>query len=114
MSDAIEEVITRSQSILDLQDDWDGEGSPGYSRETWERAIAFLRRLVKMADIPAPVISPAERGSIDLYWSTDDSSLLINFSPDDTFDAYFGRNIQRSIIGPNATADMRVISTFLK
>jgi hypothetical protein len=42
---SIKELIQSSKWILDLKDDWDNEGSEGYSVETWERAIELLWRM---------------------------------------------------------------------
>ena len=38
----IADAVEKSRRILDLPDNWDDEGSPGYSRETWERAAHFV------------------------------------------------------------------------
>ena len=77
--------VEASRALLELRDDWDGEGSPGYERATWIRATRFLcvnadRIWQHSGDIvPAPDISPGSRGSIDLHWRTSDRELLINF-----------------------------------
>src|SRR5437868_1435589 len=34
--------IDRSQHLLELEHDWDGEGSPGYEKQTWNRTTTFL------------------------------------------------------------------------
>ncbi len=77
-------AIEKSRSMLDLQDNWDGEGSPGYSEETWTRAARFLlRNAVELwtarsirADTPAMQKGP--EGSIDISWRTANAKLLIN------------------------------------
>ena len=84
----IEAAIEASRSILELRDDWDEEGSPGYSNETWDRATQFVRRVAwsfKNACgrwIDAPKITPGPDGSIDVRWKTQKRSLLINFPAD--------------------------------
>ena len=96
--DPIDAAIERSRFILSLREDWDDAGSAGYSIETWQRAVAFLRghsdftHRIFGFGLPAPAISPADTGSIDLYWRTIDKSLLINF-PDAAAEpaTYFGR-----------------------
>src|SRR5262249_55164350 len=40
----IADAIERSRGMLDLEDDWDGEGSPAYQQEDWERAVRMLLR----------------------------------------------------------------------
>lgn len=96
---AIEGAINASRKILELEDDWDNEGSVGYDRETWERATTFLRSLTRLAfdlfgmPLTFPAISPADDGSIDLYWDQGDCGLLVNFPADPNADAtYFGRD----------------------
>src|SRR5712691_5646315 len=36
-------TIAESKWILGIRPGFDGEGSPGYSKETWERAVSLLR-----------------------------------------------------------------------
>ncbi len=38
----IAEAVKSSRRILDLPENWDEEGSPAYSDETWERATQFV------------------------------------------------------------------------
>lgn len=79
-----EAEIQRSRRLLELEDDWDEEGSPGYSEETWSRAIEYLRRqswvcwLRYGVTIPNPRISPGPDGSIDIHWRTESYELLLN------------------------------------
>ena len=44
ISPSIQRAIRESCRILDLEEDWDGEGSPAYSKETWRRALQFILR----------------------------------------------------------------------
>ncbi len=85
----IESAIDDSCSLLDLRDDWDGEGAAGYKPETWRAAIEFLRRYATAAwlrsggtSIPAPDIGPGPDGSIDIHWESEGSELLINVPAD--------------------------------
>lgn len=78
------EAIHKSRSILQLERDWDGEGSPGFSEATLKRATDFLissasrywrdhrKRLI------APRILPGPDGNIDLHWKTPRRELLIS------------------------------------
>src|SRR5947209_2720090 len=45
----ITQAIKDSESILQLDDNWDGENSPRYNRWTWERATNFLLRQASLA-----------------------------------------------------------------
>ena len=80
--------IEQAKRILELEDDWDGEGSPGYSEDTLNRAIAFLttyaQRLWESDGIPFPVprIGPGPEASIDLYWKQPRWELLVNIPAD--------------------------------
>lgn len=90
---ALESAIDKSRFILTLNDDYDGEGSPGYERQTWERAVALLRRTA--SEIPLvdmPTIGPGPDGSIDLYWKTDSYTLLLNIRPGSKDISYYGKN----------------------
>jgi hypothetical protein len=74
--------------LLGLQPDWDGEGSPGYSKETFGRMSKFLlnhsKQLVAACGVKAPIpkILPGPNGSIDLLWKSDDYELLLNIPSD--------------------------------
>jgi hypothetical protein len=87
--------IERSKKLLDLKPDWDGEGSPAYSKEVWQRATNFLDRyahhLFSSHDIiiPAPKINPGPDGSIDVHWKTPQFELLLNFPADPRLPAGF-------------------------
>lgn len=97
--DALMSAAEKSRELLLLRDDWDGEGGRGYDKETWQRAIIFLfleyinaynyLRLV----IPVPKIQAGPDGSIDLYWKTPSTELLVNFPAEiDESVSYYGDN----------------------
>jgi hypothetical protein len=95
----VAEAIEKSRYILDLPDDWDDEGSPGYALETWERAARFvLQNAVELwrsaqLRVVAPAIHNGPAGSIDLHWKTSGTELLINVPPNVERPAtYYGRN----------------------
>lgn len=99
VSTSIAEAIASSKSILGLEDDWDGEGSPGYQEATWGRAVSFLRELALglrrryHVAIDAPRILPSAGGSIDLHWKTASYELLVNVPADpDKPASYYGDN----------------------
>ncbi len=80
--------IEQAKRILELEDDWDGEGSLGYSEDTFNRAITFLtthvERLWDTYSIPLPIprIGPGPDGSIDLHWKQPSWELLVNIPAD--------------------------------
>jgi len=80
--------IEQAKRILELQDDWDGVGSPGYSEDTFNRAIAFLTMEAEGLweswgiRLPVPRIGPGPDGSIDLHWKQPSWELLVNISAD--------------------------------
>lgn len=82
------EEIARSQSILALEDDWDGEGSPSYAKGTWNRAIALLvDDAISLWDehgivVASPRVLAGPHGSIDLHWRTPKRELLVNVPED--------------------------------
>lgn len=82
-------------ALLSLKEDWDGEGSPGYSPKTWQRMSSFLEahcaHLVKTCGIstPIPQILPGPSGSIDLLWKAESFELLLNVPADSTVPASF-------------------------
>jgi hypothetical protein len=87
-AEQLDNEIEASRYILNLQEDWDENGSPGYSEETWNRAIQLLRAAVSemrlLWDVRynyIPSILPGPNGSIDLHWKTEHSELLINVPP---------------------------------
>jgi hypothetical protein len=72
------------QSLTDLEDDWDGEGSQGYSDADWIRVEDFLVRHAKWLlfqrgiELPVPNISPSSGGTVDLHWQVPQFELLVN------------------------------------
>lgn len=88
-------AIESSRNILNLEYDWDGDGSPGYTRSVWERAEQFLMLQARWAQetlgivIDAPRILPAADGTIDLHWKTDSYELLLNIPMEPDEPAHF-------------------------
>jgi hypothetical protein len=93
----IQNAIKSSHVITDLRDNWDGEGTRGYSIDTWNRATGFLSAHATLAhaagdSIGVPSISPAEHGSIDIHWLDEERELLVNIpSNAEEFGTYYGR-----------------------
>lgn len=80
----VESAIQAARAMLDWGDDWDGEGSPGYSEETWQRAGDFLMRSTRelwhrhQGVVPMPEIEPGPNGSLDFHWQMEDREMLLN------------------------------------
>src|ERR1043166_490976 len=95
---AIREAVQRSKSLTNLVDDWDDEGAAGYHHLTWRRAVDFVLAQAKASRdsglaAGVPRISPADQGSIDIYWRNAASDLLINIPADLARSAtYYGTN----------------------
>lgn len=96
-SSQIENAIEKSKSILQLLENWDGEGSPTYSKETWEKATRFVRKTAFQFKqesekwVSPPKITPSHDGSIDVRWKISARSLLINFPADSNIPpSFFG------------------------
>jgi hypothetical protein len=89
------EAIQGSRWILDLKDDHDGEGSPGYCESTWRRAAEFVRNNAVWLwqrfhiGIATPEILPGPEGSIDLHWKSEHYDLLVNMPASSSAKATF-------------------------
>jgi len=81
---SIANQIIRSRRILDLPEDWDGEGSPSFEEVTWWWAAWFITRMSRTfwnetkTILPTPSIYEGPEGSIDIVWRNDKRRLLIN------------------------------------
>ena len=97
----VEKVIKSYRAILELKEDWDGEGASVIAAETWQRAVTFLRRNLlalwekKGIQVESPSIVPLNDGSLDIHWKVDRRELLVNVPPDPHKRAtYYGDNRQ--------------------
>ena len=98
--DDISSVIRAARELTVLEDNWDKEGSQGYSLNTWKRVKRFVMRQAVLSEsllratLPVPAINPADQGSIDVFWQLSDRQLLVNFPADETAPiTYYGQNI---------------------
>lgn len=114
-------VKVLSEYLLALPDDWDGEGTKGFTADAVERAREFLAMLSQeLADkfnvaVDAPRILPADGGTIDLHWKTASYELLVNIPADRGQEiGYYGDNkqgnmpIENSCRGPGP--DRRLVA----
>lgn len=87
--------IEKSVRILDYKNNWDGEGSKSYKKETFINAISFLVKYTnwiwdeKVYAIPSPKILPGPNGSIDIYWKKNNFDLLVTISEHPSTTAFF-------------------------
>jgi hypothetical protein len=97
---SVKKIISDSRQLLELKDDWDGEGSLGYSEGTLNKAIKFLEENAKNYFrssglwVTAPEICPGPNGSIDLLWKLENRELLVNIPVDENSLAdYYGDDL---------------------
>lgn len=101
-----EDAINTSYKIVEIEDNWDSEGSPGYSEETWLRATSFVRNIAATflnryatTRIGPPTITPGPDGSIDVRWVSAKRTMLINFPANENAPAdFFGHDKGQDII----------------
>lgn len=107
------DTIERSRWMLELVDNFDGEGSPAYSEETWGAAVTFLlRNAIALWEechivIDAPDVRNGPQGSIDIYWNTPSGRLLVNFPPKGQGDpSFYGSTVDghevKGTLSPNS------------
>jgi hypothetical protein len=81
----IKKRVEESRRMLLLEDNWDDDGAIAINPEIFNRATRFLEdyalRIFDVSDkiLIAPDIMPVSDGSVDLEWSLENSSFLINF-----------------------------------
>ena len=92
---AIDKIVDEAdERILALGEDWDGEGSPAFEKQTLDAIRDFLFELVAESELRAVKqvwIVPFSGGSIDLQWQTEHFDLLINFCADGNV-TYYGKD----------------------
>ena len=105
LSSELKKAIEISKQILEYEDDWDGEGSLGYSKLTLDKAEKFLTENAltfwknNTVWVSAPDFCPGPNGSIDLLWKLEDRELLINIPVNENnLVGYYGDNFQNGSI----------------
>ncbi len=101
----IKNTIIASESLLQLEDDWDEEGAIATNKLTYSRAIELLinysRHLLTTYNsiISVPEINITKNGSIDLEWRTENYILLINIQNNvDLYVHYYGEDYKGKTI----------------
>ena len=70
--------------MLDLNDNWDDEGSKKFEEITWLSAIKFLLDYAKTIfkerkiEIKSPKIYHGPKGSIDIMWEVEKFRMVVN------------------------------------
>lgn len=92
---AIDKIVDEAEErILALGEDWDGEGSPAFEKQTLDAIRNFLFELIDESELSVVKqvwIVPFSGGSIDLQWQTEHFDLLINFCDDGNV-TYYGKD----------------------
>lgn len=115
-------AVNSSREMLGWGDNWDGEGSLGYTETVWRQATVFLITNAnelwarQHRTIPVPQIEPGPNGSIDLHWQADGKELLINV-PDDAGGpaTFYGDNASAEFVkgSLNTSADAQWLLMWL-
>ncbi len=94
----VETLVERINFILSLQDDWDGEGSPGYKKETIDKALKAMEKMKpileeKFLEIPEPEFNQGPNSGIDVEWEGRNYSILLYVPPGNPAPDFFWRNL---------------------
>jgi len=82
----IAENIEKSKYILELENNWDGEGASKFKKNIWIKVVHFIATYSQYAfnekniAVGAPVITPLFDNSIDILWENEDYILIINIT----------------------------------
>lgn len=80
----LESILIEGKYILDLKDNWDDEGSVGYTIESWRAAAHFIinfNRWIKgifSGSLHLPKMHHGPKGTIDVIWHEDNFRLFVN------------------------------------
>ena len=78
------EAMKASKVILNLKDNWDGEGAKPILRGLWVYAISIAELVcgsvgvISDSELPIPNVGACADGSIDLFWDHEQFQLLLN------------------------------------
>jgi len=85
----IRKELKNSLQILNLEDNWDGEGSIGYNKKTWKKMVNFLDQIASnyylrtQFLLSSPFINPGSKGDIDLHWKNKKFELFLSIPQSD-------------------------------
>lgn len=114
--------IEAAKDFLGYENNWDGEGSKSYKKETLEKLNQFLLNIsqeffkINKKRIAAPYINPGMDGAIDLHWKTDKFELLLSVpESSDVPITYYGDDYKDNIIKGTLNIDnFGVILSWIK
>lgn len=112
-------AVNESGALLELPDDWDGNGTPGYSEQTWTRAaevlIAFAALLAANNGVIVEdgEILPSANGGLDIDARSGDRQLLFSVSSDPLREVRFYGDDGRRGKQVKATRDPSTIPNWL-
>jgi hypothetical protein len=93
--DVVAQVLRAARSLLELEDDWDGDGTSAFSEQTWQRVADFVTRgttqlLERNGIVTNDIeIMPAADGGLGIDWRTTTRELLVTVPADPAKDARF-------------------------
>jgi hypothetical protein len=89
------EAIEKSRSMLDMEDNCDGEGCIATKEDVWNRATQLLSRISSSIydgfgfSILAPHISCDVMGGVDFHWKHEKFELLVDVLKKEDYTASF-------------------------
>ena len=92
------ESIKKSEYILDLEDDFDDNGSQKYAKSTWLSSIEFLINYSNSlydtfnVIIEKPKIYNGPNSSIDILWENEKYTFLININKNGLDASFYAEN----------------------
>lgn len=105
--------VANSESLLALEDDWDGMGSPVYAEETWRRAVVALLAIASHLQdhyhgrLGVVEILPGSYGNIDIEMHAEKRMLFLSVPVDQGLPArYYGHDSTRRNV-TKGTLDLR-------
>ena len=117
----LREELIKARDLLELPDNFDGEGSPRYGMETFKLATDFVASLWELLsdqnfeEIQVPNILPGPDGTIDIYWDSPKFALLINVSTSEKQAiSYYGKTGDKEIEGSDTHLPVSKIADFIK
>lgn len=97
----LQKTIEKSTYIFGLQDNWDDEGSLGYDKTTWAKAVRFvidyakwiLNNFDKVMYIPE--IYHGRDSGIDILWENKEFCMLIRFDKQIENSCFYSNNLHQ-------------------
>lgn len=103
----ISKLLKDAEWITDLDDNWDDEGSLGYTEELLSKVGLLLKNWKNKSWkdsgelMPLPDVQPGPDGSIDLHWKKGTYELLLNVPNDDGLIHFYGDDYNENVMKGN-------------